>query len=101
MDLKEQERQKKLAEMQQLFKALLQSSPKMFDAGAGTVFMVDAGKQTLWSFGATGISSIIEVPLGEGSLVGWTAVHKKVLNIADAYQDSRFNSEADKKFGRR
>lgn len=101
MDLKEQERQKKLVEVQKMFLAMLQSGLYIFDAGAGSIFVVNKEENTLWTFGATGVDSKIEVPLAEGSLVGWTAMNGKTLNIKDAYQDHRFNDATDKRLGRR
>lgn len=101
MDLKEAERQKKLIDMQELFNKELNAAIKVFKAGAGSIFVIDEEKRTLWSFGATGIDSIIEVPLTGSSLVGWSAVQKRELNIADAYDDHRFNAAFDKASGRR
>jgi len=42
----------------------------------------------------------IRVPAGAG-LVGWVAQHNKFLNIADAYEDERFNRAVDVKTGYR
>eukprot|EP00928_Gymnodinium_smaydae_P047720 TRINITY_DN31868_c0_g1_i1.p1 TRINITY_DN31868_c0_g1~~TRINITY_DN31868_c0_g1_i1.p1 ORF type:complete len:342 (+),score=96.61 TRINITY_DN31868_c0_g1_i1:85-1110(+) len=100
MDLKEAERQKQLAEMQVLFNSVLKSALKGFESEYGSIFVVDDAKNEVWSFGATGIDTTIRVPISENSLVGWTVVKKQPLNIKDAYQDSRFNRETDKKTGR-
>eukprot|EP01062_Namystynia_karyoxenos_P056819 TRINITY_DN4773_c5_g1_i1.p1 TRINITY_DN4773_c5_g1~~TRINITY_DN4773_c5_g1_i1.p1 ORF type:complete len:1612 (+),score=491.77 TRINITY_DN4773_c5_g1_i1:83-4837(+) len=40
----------------------------------------------------------IHVPM-EGSLAGYAALHRRVLNIGDAYSDPRFNKDVDKRTG--
>eukprot|EP00756_Hemistasia_phaeocysticola_P023986 Hpha_TRINITY_DN15922_c1_g2::TRINITY_DN15922_c1_g2_i1::g.71603::m.71603 len=40
----------------------------------------------------------IRVPM-EGSLAGYAAIHRKVLNIRDAYSDPRFNKDVDRRTG--
>eukprot|EP01065_Artemidia_motanka_P040268 TRINITY_DN5009_c0_g1_i2.p1 TRINITY_DN5009_c0_g1~~TRINITY_DN5009_c0_g1_i2.p1 ORF type:complete len:1634 (+),score=511.76 TRINITY_DN5009_c0_g1_i2:277-4902(+) len=40
----------------------------------------------------------IRVPM-EGSLAGYAAIHRKVLNIKDAYSDPRFNKDVDRRTG--
>lgn len=99
MDLKEAERLKELAEMQKLFKVCLQSAIKAFGAGAGTIWVVSEEDAKLWSFGSTGLNDRLQVALTDSSLAGWVAVHNKVLNIPDAYKDSRFNQEVDRLTG--
>lgn len=101
MDLKATERKKQLSELHAQFNAILVSATKAFKAGAGSIFVVGKGQVTLRSFGATGIDTIIEVPMSEGSLVGWAAVNNEKLNVPDAYEDRRFNKEFDRKLGKR
>lgn len=101
MDLKEQERQKKLAEMQTQFGKVLMAAQQAFNVSSASLFVVDQQKNMLWSFGAVDIDFIIEVPMDDGSLVGWVANNKRKLNIADAYEDKRFNPAFDKKTGKR
>ena len=40
----------------------------------------------------------IHLPMGKG-ILGWCAEKREIVNIKDAYSDSRFNKEADKKTG--
>lgn len=39
------------------------------------------------------------IPFGVGSIAGYVAETKEVVNIKDAYKDPRFNSEIDLKTG--
>merc|ERR1711957_911081 len=75
----------------------MQSASGLNILSVGSVFVVDNSKQVLCSFGAFGIDSLIEVPLDDTSLVGAIAVNEDVLNIVDACEDGRFNSEVDAK----
>ena len=55
-------------------------------------------KKTLWSRVASGVDGVIEAPL-KGSLVGESVQSGEIINIEDAYQDSRFDSDIDKRTG--
>ena len=55
-------------------------------------------QKTLWSRVASGVDGVIEAPL-EGSIVGESVKSGEIINIEDAYQDSRFDPEIDKKTG--
>ena len=67
-----------------------------------TLWMLDEDKntkkKTLWSRVASGVDGVIEAPL-KGSLVGESVQSGEIINIADAYQDSRFDSDIDKQTG--
>jgi len=60
-----------------------------------TLFLVDHTKEELWSTVAHG-SGEIRVPIGVG-IAGFVAHTGNLLNIKDAYSDSRFSPEVDKK----
>jgi len=63
-----------------------------------TVFLIDYDRKELWSKVALGLAEEIRFPLGKG-IAGHVAATGEVLTIDDAYSDSRFNPEVDKKTG--
>jgi HD-GYP domain-containing protein (c-di-GMP phosphodiesterase class II)/ribonuclease BN (tRNA processing enzyme) len=62
-----------------------------------SVWIVNEEKKTIWTKVAHGIDPI-EIPMDSG-LVGDAIVHGKKILIEDAYKDSRFNQEIDRKTG--
>jgi HD-GYP domain-containing protein (c-di-GMP phosphodiesterase class II) len=73
---------------------------KILNADRCTVFLLDEEKHELWSVVAMGIKRGREIrfPADKG-IAGHVAMSGEILNIPDAYQDSRFNPEIDKKTG--
>lgn len=68
-----------------------------------TIFVVDQSNQTLWSKNARGGNGeLIEItiPINAG-IAGYVASTGQFVNIPDAYADSRFNPEVDKRTGYR
>ncbi|XP_044283000.1 dual 3',5'-cyclic-AMP and -GMP phosphodiesterase 11A [Varanus komodoensis] len=61
------------------------------------VFDVHAGTPLLPCY-STENSNEVQVPWGKG-IIGYVAEHGETVNIADAYQDRRFNDEIDKLTG--
>lgn len=67
----------------------------------GTVYLVDRGKQELWSIILKGNQQVtIRLPLGRG-IAGYVAASGDTLNIPDAYLDPRFNPDVDRQTGYR
>jgi adenylate cyclase len=60
-----------------------------------TVFLVDEGKQQIWSV-ATDSGKEIRMPKSAG-IAGECACDANLINIPDCYEDPRFNSAFDKK----
>jgi serine/threonine protein kinase len=86
-------------EIDKILETLLAVATREVGADRGTIFLVDKKKEILWSKTLEGDKEVkIEVPLGKG-IVGYTALTGDILNIPDAYKDSRFNPEVDKKTG--
>ena len=72
-------------------------TPALVNADRCTVYMVDNKREELWSMqGAVEI----RIPMKAG-LAGAVTTTGKSLNIQDAYKDSRFNQDFDKKTGYR
>merc|ERR1719387_79955 len=70
---------------------------QLVQADRCTVFLVDEGKGQLWSV-STDSGKEIRIPKTAG-LAGECCCQAKLINIADAYADARFNQAVDKKTG--
>ncbi|HET9531008.1 MAG TPA: GAF domain-containing protein [Blastocatellia bacterium] len=71
------------------------------DADRSTLFLLDERTGEIWSRVAQGETvSEIRFPIGRG-ITGYVVSKGITLNIEDAYQDSRFNPEVDKRTGYR
>ncbi len=74
---------------------------ELMEADRGTLYLLDREKNELWSKVLQGDElTEIRLPVGKG-IAGWVAETGEVLNIRDAYEDSRFNQEVDRKTGYR
>ncbi len=73
------------------------------NADRGTIYLVDEERRELWSrvmLEDIGPLTEIRVKIGEG-IAGHVAATGEILNIPDAYQDPRFNSQIDQVTGYR
>ncbi len=74
---------------------------KVMNADRASLFMIDDARGELWSKVAQGNTfGEIRFPMGVG-IAGWVARHEEILNIEDAYEDSRFNRDVDRRTGYR
>jgi type II secretory ATPase GspE/PulE/Tfp pilus assembly ATPase PilB-like protein/GAF domain-containing protein len=84
----------------------------LFNADRLTIYVVGDDKVSLVSKVKTGLNSFkdLKLPIAEQSVAGYVAVHKKLLNIKDVYDDKelaqysphlRFLQEVDKRTGYR
>lgn len=88
-----------LTDIDELLKVIAEETKNAIQADRCTVFLWDKDTDELWSKVALGLeSSEIRVPADKG-LVGYVVQTGETLNIVDAYSDSRFNQEVDKKTG--
>jgi len=88
-------------DLDKLLGRILDAAIKSIDADRGTVYLVDEIKKELWSKVLQGENMVeIRLPVGKG-LAGYVAEKGEIINIPDAYNDSRFNPEVDKKTGYR
>jgi adenylate cyclase len=76
---------------------VIQRTTDMVDSDRTTFFLVDHAKQELWSMQG---SINLRFPMSKG-LAGSVACSGEKINIADAYEDPRFNRETDKRTGYR
>jgi K+-sensing histidine kinase KdpD len=88
-------------DLEKLLGLILDAAVKSTDADRGTVYLVDAIKQELWSkvFGGENMVEI-RLPIGKG-IAGAVAQLGETINIPDAYSDPRFNPDVDKRSGYR
>lgn len=84
-----------------LIERVVHTASRVMQAERASLFLLDVVTGTLWSKVAQGEGSReIRVPLGVG-IAGWVAQHDQVVNIPDAYLDSRFSAENDRRTGYR
>ena len=83
-----------------VFRSITHSLTEDLHAERATIWIVDNEKGELWTKAATGQSDgdQIRVPFGKG-IVGECVARGVLINIPDAYKDSRFNSDVDKLTG--
>lgn len=90
-----------LTDINVLLKLIAEETKTAIQADRCTVFLLDNEKNELWSMVALGMDSEeIRFPADKG-LAGYVVKTGETINIADAYNDSRFNSEVDSKTGYR
>jgi putative methionine-R-sulfoxide reductase with GAF domain len=98
MDTDRADRAKQAKELQSIFESIMDEGTSLFHAERATLFMLDNEKKELWSRVATGTEGIIKVSSHAG-IVGACVDSGELINIPDAYEDSRFNKEVDAKTG--
>lgn len=80
-----------------LLQLMAEATRELLASDRATIFIVDPERGELWSRVALGTSEI-RIPLGTG-IAGTVAQTGEVINIPDAYADSRFNPEPDQQSG--
>ena len=82
-----------------LLTVIVEKSSAVVEAERTSVFIYDPERDRLWSRIAQGVKNVtIELAMGSG-IVGDVAKTRTAVNIADAYEDPRFNPETDRKTG--
>ncbi len=85
--------------LDQRLRILGEASARIVNAERATIFLIDRARQELWSKLATGEeSAVIRIPLDSG-IAGSVAKTGKIVNLADPYNDPRFNSDVDRRTG--
>lgn len=89
-------------EVQPLLQMIMEKSKEVMDAEASSLMLLDEETHELYFNVATGEKGAaikeIRLPLGRG-IAGWVAENRQPLLVPDAYQDPRFNPDADKRSG--
>jgi HD-GYP domain-containing protein (c-di-GMP phosphodiesterase class II) len=84
-------------DLDSLLGVVADSAREILRAERCSIFILDKKKNELWSKVATG-GQTIRVPSDKG-IVGQAILERRVINIADAYADPRFNAEVDQASG--
>lgn len=83
--------------MQSTILTITMHASELVQADRCTVFLVDEGKEQLWSV-STDSGKEIRIPKSKG-IAGECATEGKLIAIEDCYQDARFNQSVDKETG--
>lgn len=75
---------------------IVDATCETLDCDRASVFMVDELTGELWSKVAKGSEMTIRIPMNSG-ILGQVVTNNLTENIEDAYKDTRFNKEIDKK----
>jgi len=88
-----------LTDINVLMKLIAEETKIAIQADRCTVFLYDKEKNEIWSKVALGMNSEeIRFPADKG-LAGYVVKTGETVNIADAYNDERFNKDVDSKTG--
>lgn len=88
-------------DMDELLMIMVGKVSAIMEADRTTIYLLDEEKRELWSRVAEGNEiRELRLPVGKG-LAGEVAASGKSLNVADAYQDPRFDAEWDRRTGYR
>lgn len=88
-------------DMDELLMIMVGKVSAIMEADRTTIYLLDEERRELWARAAEGADvREIRLPLGRG-LAGEAAASGKIINIADAYQDPRFDAEWDRRTGYR
>ena len=83
----------------ELIHIILQIATRQTGAERGTVFLVDAEKNEIWSLVGLGLEQqVIRLPADRG-IAGWVAQNGKSVRLENAYEDPRFEPEVDRRLG--
>ena len=85
----------------ELIHIILGIATRHAEADRGTVFLYDRERQEIWSLVGLGLEQQeIRLPATRG-IAGWVARNGQTVNLADAYDDPRFEPEVDRRTGYR
>jgi adenylate cyclase len=90
-------------DLEKTLQSVMEEARQLMQADRSTLWLIDEESGELWSKVKSGDGkSLVElrIPSSTG-IVGHVATTGEALNIPDAYQDPRFNPEADKRTGYR
>lgn len=88
-------------DLDSLLVLIMQKVTELMEADRSTLYLISEDGQSLWSKVAQG-GELVEIRLavGEG-IAGWVAQSREVVNLADAYEDPRFQRAVDLRSGYR
>ena len=90
-----------ITDLDALLRDMATATTQLLDADRATIFIVDRDRAEVWSKVALGTGAgEIRQAIGVG-IAGTVAATGETINIADAYEDPRFNPEPDHRTGYR
>jgi HD-GYP domain-containing protein (c-di-GMP phosphodiesterase class II) len=85
--------------LERLLALVMAQTTEVLGAERSSLFLVDPERGELWSKVAQGIDDVVlRFPIDRG-IAGWVARSGQAVNLADAYQDPRFNPDIDRGTG--
>ncbi|EAX94584.1 3'5'-cyclic nucleotide phosphodiesterase family protein [Trichomonas vaginalis G3] len=85
-------------DIETLIPTIMERACNLLHAERCSLFLVDKGKQSLVTHFQSGLDKALTIPLTRG-IVGHTAITGNVVNIKDAYSDTRFDRTIDQTTG--
>jgi phosphoserine phosphatase RsbU/P len=83
----------------ELIGIILQIATRQTGAERGTVFLVDKEHNEIWSLVGIGLEQqVIRLPVERG-IAGWVAREGSAVRLENAYHDSRFEPDVDRRLG--
>ena len=83
-----------------LLDLVAREAARLLEADRASIFLLDREKMVLWSKVALGSDDIIRFDARKG-IAGAAALTGRIVNVSDAYNDSRFNQSIDNQTGYR
>ena len=86
-------------DLERILQTVMAHTTELARATRSTLFILDEGTGVLWSKTTEGgdVETIYVQP-GQG-IAGWVAIHGRIVNVKDAYQDPRFDPAFDQETG--
>src|SRR5262249_27090527 len=81
-----------------LLDLIAREATRLLEAERASIFLLDTDKRELWSKVALGSDEILRFDARLG-IAGSAAMTGKTINVADAYDDSRFHTAIDSRSG--
>ena len=98
-DLDAAERLKKAKALETVFATVMQNGHQLIGAERCTLYLYDEASHELWTKVSTGADVVVALPLGRQAIACAAARERKLVNVADAYADSRFDRSIDGQTG--
>jgi Nif-specific regulatory protein len=94
------QRMNSVRDLDTLLDLVAREATRLLDADRASIFLLDREKMELWSKVALGSGEILRFDARKG-IAGAAALTGKVINVSNAYNDSRFNQAIDYQTGYR
>ncbi|MFH2091776.1 MAG: GAF domain-containing sensor histidine kinase [Pseudomonadota bacterium] len=85
-------------ESTRLFDVVVEQTNDLMGTQRCSIFLIDKNQQVLYPFASKDLTAAFKLPRGQG-IAGWVYDQKSPLIVNDAYQDHRFDKQADMESG--